>query len=166
MPLQEAVRHTFVQLSGSLELMTQEEFIQPCVHLSNSTIGQHVRHIIEMFQCLELGYATGSVNYELRKRDPLIETKKDVALAALQAIFEELGKPDKPLVLEGFYNDHSETLLQIPTNYYREIIYNLEHTIHHMALIRIGIRELKQIELPEGYGVASATVKHKRTCAQ
>ena len=61
MPLQEAVRHTLVQLSGSLELMTQEEFVQPCVHLSNSTIGQHVRHVIEMFQCLELGYETGSV---------------------------------------------------------------------------------------------------------
>lgn len=166
MPLQEAVRHTFVQLSGSLELMTQEEFIKPCVHLSNSTIGQHVRHIIEMFQCLELGYASGSVNYELRKRDAHIETNREVALAALQGIFEGLGKPDKQLVLEGFYNDHSETLLQIPTNYYREIIYNLEHTIHHMALIRIGIREIKQIELPEGYGVASATVKHKRTCAQ
>jgi hypothetical protein len=166
MPLQEAVRHTLVQLSGSLELMTQEEFVQPCVHLSNSTIGQHVRHVIEMFQCLELGYETGSVNYELRKRDPLMETKKDVALAALQLIFEGFKKPDKALVLEGFYNDHSETLLQIPTNYYREIIYNLEHTIHHMALIRIGIRELKQIELPEGYGVASSTVKHKRTCAQ
>jgi hypothetical protein len=166
MPLQEAVRHTFVQLSGSLELMTQEEFIQPCAHLSNSTIGQHVRHIIEMFQCLEWGYETGSVNYELRKRDPLMETNKEVALAALQVVFEELNKPDKALVLEGVYNDHSETLLQIPTNYYREIIYNLEHTIHHMALIRIGIRELKQIELPEGYGAASATVKHKRTCAQ
>jgi len=166
MPLQEALRHTIVQLSGSLELMTQEEFLQPCVHLSNSTIGQHVRHIIEMFQCLELGYETGSVNYELRKRDTQIETKKDVAVAALQVVFEGLNKPDKALVLEGVYNDHSETLLQIPTNYYREIIYNLEHTIHHMALIRIGIRELKQIELPEGYGVASATVKHKRTCAQ
>lgn len=166
MPLQEAVRHTFVQLSGSLELMTQEEYIQPCTHLSNSTIGQHVRHIIEMFQCLELGYECGSVNYELRKRDIQIETRKDVALATLQAVFEGLQKPDKALVLEGVYNDHSETLLHIPTNYYREIIYNLEHTIHHMALIRIGIRELKQVELPEEYGVASSTVKHKRTCAQ
>jgi hypothetical protein len=119
-----------------------------------------------MFQCLEWGYESGSVNYELRKRDTLTETNKEVALAALQVVFEELNKPDKALVLEGVYNDHSETLLQIPTNYYREIIYNLEHTIHHMALIRIGIRELKQIELPEGYGAASATVKHKRTCAQ
>ena len=166
MPLQEAVRHTFVQLSGSLELMTQEEFVKPCMHLSNSTIGQHVRHIIEMFQCLELGYETGTVNYELRKRDQRIETNREEALAALQTVFDGLQKADKGLVLEGVYNDHGDTLLKIPTNYYREIIYNLEHTIHHMALIRIGIRELKQIELPEGYGVASATVKHKRTCAQ
>jgi hypothetical protein len=52
------------------------------------------------------------------------------------------------------------------TNYYREIVYNLEHTIHHMALIRVGLKELASIELPENYGVASATVKHKKSCAQ
>jgi hypothetical protein len=166
MPIQQAVNNVFVQLSGSLDLMSQEEYVKPCTHLSNSTIGQHVRHIIEMFQCLENGYESGVVNYELRKRDKEIETQKEVASKALHDIFEGLGKPDKALSLEGVYNDHSNEALQIPTNYYREIIYNLEHTIHHMALIRIGIREIKDIELPESYGVASATVKHKRSCAQ
>ena len=116
MPLQEAVRQVFGQLAGSLDLMSQDEFVKPCVHLSNSTIGQHVRHIIEMFQCLELGYEAGTVNYEQRKRDRLIETDKSVASNALQQIFEGLNKPDKSMMLEGMYNDHADTLIQIPTN--------------------------------------------------
>jgi hypothetical protein len=45
-------------------------------------------------------------------------------------------------------------------------MYNLEHTIHHMALIRIGISEVSDIRLSENYGVASSTIKHLQSCAQ
>ena len=166
MQLQQAVNSVFVQLSGSLELISEDDYVRPCRHLSNSTIGQHVRHIIEMFQCLEHGYASGFVNYEKRKRDRSIETSKSLAMQLLNSIHDGLAKADKSLVLEGVYNDHAEHPMQFPTNYFREIVYNIEHTIHHMALIRVGIKELGGPELPENYGVASATVKHNRTCAQ
>ncbi|MDX2048917.1 MAG: hypothetical protein SFU87_19165 [Chitinophagaceae bacterium] len=166
MHLQQAVNNVFVQLAGSLNQLSAEDYVRPCAQLSNSTIGQHVRHIIEMFQCLETGYASGVVNYEKRKRDNLIETNKDIALSLLQEIYTGLGKDNTNLLLEGVYNDDSTDLLQLPTNYHREIIYNLEHTIHHMALIRVGIKEIAAIDLPESYGVASATVKHKQSCAQ
>jgi len=166
MQLQQAVNNVFVQLSGSIETLSLDDYAKPCCNLSDSTIGQHVRHIIEMFLCLENGYESGIVNYENRKRDQLIEKDKHIALQILSEIHAGLGKPDKALVLEGVYNDDSTNIMQFPTNYYREIVYNLEHTIHHMALIRVGLKELTQIELPENYGVASATVKHKKSCAQ
>ena len=166
MQLQLAVNNVFVQLAGTLEQLTPEQYNLPCRNLSNSTIGQHVRHIIEMFQCLELGYISGTVNYEKRKRDQQIEANKDFAISLLHTIHDGLGKEDKSLFLEGVYNDNSNTLLKFVTNYYREIVYNLEHTIHHMALIRVGLQELQLMEIPESYGLASATVKHKRSCAQ
>lgn len=166
MQLQQAVRNIFGQLSDSLETLSHEEFARPCNNLSQATIGQHVRHIIEMFQCLELGYISGVVNYENRKRDQDTEQNKDFALFQLKEIEQGIGKADKPLLLEGVYNDDSSNIMQFPTNYYREIVYNLEHTIHHMALIRVGLKEITQIDVPETYGVASATVKYKRSCAQ
>lgn len=166
MQLQQAVNNVFIQLAGSLEQLTPEQYALPCKNLTNSTVGQHVRHIIEMFQCLENGYQSGIVNYENRKRDQQIETEKQFALGLLQEIHAGLGKEDKTLILEGVYNDDSSHLMQFATNYYREIVYNLEHTIHHMALIRVGLKEITSMELPESYGLASATVKHKKSCAQ
>lgn len=166
MQLQQAVNNIFVQLAGTLEQLSCQEYVQPCKTLSDHTIGQHVRHIIELFQCLEKGYETGIVNYEKRKRDLLIETDKELAGALLQSIHQHLARTDKMLILEAAYDEHSDIPVQIGTNYFREVAYNLEHTIHHMALIRIGINEVAEIALPENFGVASSTVKHKQQCAQ
>jgi hypothetical protein len=48
-----------------------------------------------------------------------------------------------------------------------QLVQALEHTIHHMALIRIGIRDTgSEHFLPEGYGIASSTLQHRRECAQ
>jgi hypothetical protein len=166
MQLQQTVNNVFLQLSESVEKLRPADYSSSCRNLSGATIGQHVRHIIEMFLCLESGYSSGVVNYENRQRDRQIEEDITLALDKMQEIQSGLFKPDKALVLEGVYDSESSHLIQIPTNYYREMIYSLEHTIHHMALIRVGINELTKNELPENYGVSSATVKHKRSCAQ
>jgi hypothetical protein len=166
MQLQKAVNNVFVQLAETIKQLTTLQYTQPCTNLVNNTIGQHVRHIIELFQCLEEGYHDSNINYENRKRDVLIETDKDLALGLLQSIYSNMGKPDKTLTLHACYDDNSTESISITTNYYREIAYNLEHTIHHMALIRVGINEVSAIALPENFGVASSTVKHRNQCAQ
>jgi len=166
MQLQQAVNTIFVQLAGSLSQLSPPQYSQSCITLFSNTIGQHVRHIIELFQCLENGYESGIVNYEKRKRDTLIETDKDLASGLLLDIHRGLGKPNKTLTLEACYDEHVTDSIAIETNYYREIAYNLEHTIHHMALIRVGITEITNIQLPEDFGVASSTIKHRKQCAQ
>jgi hypothetical protein len=166
MQLQQAVNTVFVQLAESLVQISQQEYVQPCKTLFNNTIGQHVRHVIELFQCLEKGYEQGIVNYEKRKRDQDIETNKELASRLLLEIHSGLGKPNKELTLEATYDDHATQPIAIQTNYFREIAYNLEHTIHHMALIRVGLTEVAAITLPENFGVASSTVKYKKQCAQ
>lgn len=167
MQLQQAVNNVFVQLSATLEQLTQEQFVQPSKTLFNATIGQHVRHIIELFQCLEQGYEQGLVNYEKRKRDLRIETEKDFAASLLTGVYNGLNKENKSLKLEACYDEHEVDTITIDTNFYREVAYNLEHTIHHMALIRVGVTEVSTIELPEEFGVASSTIKYRQQqCAQ
>ena len=166
MQLQKAIGNVFVQLSESIQQLSDEQYKQPSNILFNATIGQHVRHIIELFICLNQGYETGLVNYEKRKRDYRIETERELAIELLHSIYTSINKPDKNIMLEVSYDEHSNDTIVIHTNYYREIAYNLEHTVHHMALVRVGINEVSSIELPAGYGVASSTIKYRNTCAQ
>ena len=89
MQLQQAVNNVFVQLADTLQQLSHEEYVKPCNTLFNNTIGQHVRHIIELFQCLENGYDSSMVNYEKRPRDIAIETNKEFAAQLLQDIFKK-----------------------------------------------------------------------------
>jgi len=166
MELQKAVNHIFLQLSGSLDLLDGQQYNYSCKNLSGNTIGQHVRHIIEMFQCLENGYQTGEVDYEKRKRDKQMETDKIFAAALLAEIIHQIRKENKTLYLNTYYNDPVVEPEKIVTNYFREIAYNLEHTIHHMALIRVGLREIGDISVDDSYGVASSTIKFRQQCVQ
>ncbi len=166
MELQKAVHQVFLQLSASLNLLGEDQYNYPCTNLSGNTVGQHVRHIIELFQCLEKGYAGGDVDYEKRKRNLQMETDKIFAAALLQDIIQQISKENKPLYLLTYYDDLQVEPERISTNNYREIAYNLEHTIHHMALIRVGLRELGDIPVDDSYGVASSTIKYRQQCAQ
>jgi hypothetical protein len=165
MQLQQAIQNVFVQISESLEQLTEEQYCYKSTILFGASIGQHVRHVIELFQCLENGYNSGLINYEKRKRDYSIETDKNLANHLLKSIALTLNKDNKELVMEAVYDEHATPTISIATNYYREIAYNLEHTVHHMALIRVGINEVANIVLPDSFGLASSTIKYRVACA-
>ena len=154
----------FFQLTAALQQLTDVQYAQKSNWLNSSTIGGHTRHIIELFQCIINGYNNGTVNYENRKRDILIETNRQLACSLLQEISHVSNLPNKKLQL--LFSIAGEDLNIIETNYYREMLYNLEHAIHHMALIRVGIAEVSDIQLPENFGVASSTIQYKKQCVQ
>lgn len=166
MMLTQPIQHVFIQLSETLNQLSNEEYSRSSNILMKATIGQHVRHIIELFQCLENGYDTGLVNYEKRKRDYKIETDKQLAIELLKEIYRNIEKPNKAITLEAEDYCDEIQVVSIPSNYYRELAYNLEHTIHHMALIRVGVNEVSSVVLPEEFGVAYSTIKYRQQCAQ
>jgi hypothetical protein len=166
MQLQQSIRNVFVQLNQSIEELSDSQYTKPISVLSNATIGQHVRHIVELFVCLENGYITGRVNYESRKRDRRFETDRTLTCELLGLICKKLDKGNKDLLLELSGDEHDKNGSSIETNYYREIVYNLEHTVHHMALIRVGLNEISHIDLPEEFGVGASTMKYRRAIGQ
>jgi light-regulated signal transduction histidine kinase (bacteriophytochrome) len=47
---------------------------------------------------------------------------------------------------------------------YREITYNIEHTVHHLAIISIVIPiHFDYIQLPNDFGYAASTIQHLKT---
>lgn len=165
MYLSEVINNVLGELSESVMQMTDEEYCARSVQLSGATMGQHVRHIIELFQCLDSGYLSGVVNYEKRKRDIRIESDRFFALKCIRDINVSVRKEDKPLIVEASFGT-DDKLVSVSASYYRELVYNLEHAIHHMALIRVGINELTNLILPETFGVAPSTIQYRHQCAQ
>jgi uncharacterized damage-inducible protein DinB len=164
--LKEAMKNIFGQIDAVLHDLSDEEYCMPSNILFNATIGQHVRHVIELFIELGKGYKSGLVNYEKRKRDYRIETDKYFAASLLNDILNSVEREDRSLILEAGFNGNAEDIIQIQTNYYRELAYNIEHTIHHMALIRVGVNELSAVTVDDNFGIASATIKYRKACVQ
>lgn len=163
--LTQATKNLFAQIESALQLICSQQYVYKNPLMSDATIGQHVRHIIELYQEMLTGYLNGEVNYEKRQRNFLIET--DIAFAATQmsAINTMLNKADKQLLLTTGY-ETGDANTTIVTTYARELVYNIEHTIHHMALIRIAFKSAFDIELSNEFGVAPSTLKYRKTCAQ
>ena len=153
-------------LSENIDLLHQlsnDEFIKQNPELSNATIGEHMRHIIELLCCLVQNYDNGSINYDDRKRDLLLQTDKNKAIHCLEKFILEIDKPNKQLSL--VHNCFS-TIEPIETNYFRELIYNLEHSIHHQALIKVALHNLPHIKITSAFGVAPSTLEYRKQCVQ
>jgi len=152
------------QLTAVVQQLEDRDFDRPSTTLSDSTIGQHLRHTLEFFACLEHGFANGVVNYDQRERNEEIETNRRLALVRLEQIknFLDQQRDNCSLNLVVAYDRGSEQSQRIPSNFYRELAYNVEHAVHHMALIKIGIREVAPyVHVPDGFGVAVSTLRHQ-----
>ena len=165
MKIQQPLENLLSQLHETLNELSMDQYTQPVDVLSGATIGQHTRHVLEFFIELNVGYNNGVVDYDRRKRNHTIESDNRIAAKQLQLILAGIVKPDKHLILNTDYGIDG-TGCKIKTNYYRELAYNLEHTVHHMALIRIGVSSVSSLQLPAEFGVASSTLKFRAACAQ
>lgn len=144
-----------------LDTIRPEEYHQPIDLLSNSTIGIHTRHFIECYQCLITQAETGVICYDSRERDTALEENPMVALAALQEIIRKLPTllPKQSIFLKNIVAIQTT----IKSTIERELLHNLEHTTHHLAIIKIGLNLLNsEIVLPENFGVAQATIEHRQ----
>jgi uncharacterized damage-inducible protein DinB len=152
------------QLSDAVGQLSETEFVQPSETLSGSSIGQHLRHTLEFFICLEQGAGSGVINYDKRAHDKLIERDKETALLAIERIrqFVVSQTGDKALLLEVGYDLHNDDSVRVQTNYLRELTYNIEHAVHHMAIMKIGIREVaRHVQVPADFGVAASTLRYR-----
>ncbi len=134
--------------------------------LFNSNIGQHSRHFIEFFQCLLIQSKNedGVINYDLRKRNKRIEQEPQYAIETIDQIIEALPNciSNCNLQLETAYDPNTNDTLRVSTCFDRELLYNIEHTIHHLAIIKIGLQlVMPSIELPSHFGFAPSTVKYR-----
>lgn len=148
-------------LKQLLEHLPADAYTTPIRHLGMSTIGGHSRHTLEMVDCALKGYATGKIDYINRVRNLTIETDIPFALQRLSDMASQLEKPDAPLQVL-VENDDDKRMISVTSSYFREINFLTDHTVHHMALIKVGLIEL-DIPFQDNFGIAQSTLKYSST---
>jgi len=163
MALKFEAKEILLQLAQTIQELTIDEYTEKIRLLGYASIGEHTRHIIELFQQLLIGYEKGIINYDDRKRDIHLENDIDFACECIANIISTLCKENKELQLISLYNN-GETAIK--SNYERELMYNIEHCIHHQAMLKIGLVLLNKSTIDKNFGVAKSTIIYKAQCVQ
>ena len=149
-------------LGSLLLLLNNQQYNKKIIYLGNASIGSHTRHIIELLRCVTDGYNRGTADYLNRVRSVLLETNKTIAKKELDKLVEQIRRPDRQMKLIIESNENA-SLNFVTTTFYREIVYNTEHAIHHLALIRVALRSMKLNIVEDDFGIAYSTTRYLLT---
>ena len=159
------MNNVLLQLDQIVNQIDQIDYSKPIESLSGSTLGQHIRHTIDYFICLQEGCLSGVVNYDKRHRDLTIEEDPERAIASIACIrkFVDNMPENFPAVLEVNYHLNIEDIQTVQSNLIRELSNNIDHTVHHMAILKIGLADITPYaRVPKGFGVAVSTLRYRK----
>jgi uncharacterized damage-inducible protein DinB len=157
-------QHCLQQCELLLGLVSQESYSARSE--PTSSIGAHVRHILDRFQCFFAGLQSGTINYDARKRDQSIEANLEAASFALSSVSRRIDTLDLSEVLgrtvavrESVY--HESPLAEIPSTFDRELTGLISHSTHHLAIIALIAKSLGYA-LDADFGKAPSTIVYER----
>ena len=152
------------EIEELLSSLTDEQYAHPSILMSGASIGQHIRHILEFYKALLYTDIPMEVNYDNRGRNLRMEKHSSVALQTideLTAMMKEIVIDQPVYLVANYHSDGSETV-RMNSYLFRELAYCLEHSIHHQALIKIGLVEQNLEDLIDvDFGVAPATIRFR-----
>ncbi len=125
----------------------------------------HLRHIIEFYQCFLEGLADSHIDYDARRRDPLIETRRQHAAGAIADIVHALETSHElrhERIVWVRMEDCDDCRIRHPymeSSISRELQVLSSHTVHHFALIAMTLR-LHGVEMDRDFGMAPSTLRY------
>ncbi len=162
----QGTKHMIGQINDLLCQLDDTAYAKPISLFKGGTLGQHFRHILDFYNCLVAGALLGELDYSKRARNPLMETKIEVAKDSFNAILDKLSQfseEQRVKVVTDFSIDENGVRSVVISSVGRELMYAYDHAIHHLAIIRMGIQTaFPEVELCESLGVAPSTVKHSK----
>lgn len=131
---------------------------------ATSGIGPHVRHVVDHFRALEEGIKSGTVNYNMRRRESALERQSGLALLEIESLLNwlrELAVTETSILVESEISCLHTENAQFQSNTNRELLYLINHTIHHAAYAALIVRQ-HGVVVDAGVGYAPATASHLR----
>jgi len=167
-------------INGSIESLEQMiEFIQSLSDdiyqkapkpLFDSSIGQHLRHILDLYMALITANDLQAINYDVRRRGLALETNKDEGIKELILICDWLKSLDLELLelptsISTEVSISSAQNANLVSTVGREICFASSHLTHHLALMAAIAKFLGQ-KVSNDLGVAPTTATFLRSQQQ
>ena len=147
-----------------LSLLTDDNLSNSTVSPYYSSIGSHLRHILDFYNCILSGYQKDYVDLTDRKRDQRIESNCEYALICTNKIILEL-KGSLDLNQKVIVNDDLGLGdIQIEYNLASLLAQANSHTIHHYAIINYILDRLGVNFEDEDFGFNPTTPKPLENC--
>ncbi len=131
----------------------------------SASIGQHYRHVLDHFLCLESGIAVGEIDYDNRERNPQLETDLNYARATTERLIRVFRDCDVQLLKRACIVRYSvgygnTAPVSLPSVVARELAFCIGHAVHHYAIVRL-LCDSVGVEVVSEFGVAPSTLKHR-----
>lgn len=163
MLIKKYLKEDIERIKSILDILDDNQYQKTIPILSHSTIGKHIRHIYE-FYLAAIKPQEGLVCFDDRVRDTNVETNKTFAKTVFDKLLQDLELiiRDMPIVLKANYELAEPQHLYFSSSIARELAYALEHSIHHQAMIKVGLEFLgNDLSLVKNFGVSKATQRHQ-----
>ncbi len=156
-----------VILRQAIDLLSElnaEEYQKKLPPHFPSSIGTHIRHIVDHFIALMDGHQQGHVDYNKRNRHNDIEHSPCSAMQSLENLINWLNNLsdewlDKPLGITTEIDVSRTCSTTCQSTLERELVFVSSHAIHHFALIKI-MCGMQNKAVPEFFGYAPATITY------
>lgn len=135
----------------------------------HSSIGAHIRHIIDRINCFVSGVSSTLIDYDARERNPSIESCAKAAQQELNKVkkyfTESFAEPTERMVLvKETVSIDCEPLI-VTTTIGRELTYLIDHNTHHLAVIKLIYEKLGG-KIADNVGKAASTIIYERKLAE
>ena len=132
-----------------------------------ASIGMHYRHVLEHFQCLLEGLATGEINYDHRLRSTELEESVAAAMLATDGLIDRFGALSGETLRGECSVSYSvrtteDAEEEVRSTLAREVMFCVGHATHHYALLKPLCAKLG-VRLPYDFGFAPSTLKHMQS---
>ena len=161
----ESVRHINKQIQGILDQLTDHQYALNLDIFNGSSVGMHIRHIFDFYDCIVNGCDCDSIDYNKRDRNPSIEQNRIAAISAftqMASLASNLNDHTSLSIVTDFSIDEKDDRPSVNSSIGRELMYAYDHAVHHLAIIKMGIKaSFPEVILESHLGVAPSTIKYQ-----
>jgi uncharacterized damage-inducible protein DinB len=153
------------QARDVLESIDDNMYAQTAPGTNGISIGGHMRHLLEFYECFLRGVDRGVIDYDSRSRSAAVQADRLVAAQRTGELLSKLQSMPVPQTEFPVQVCGEDTGRLLASTVGRELQALVSHTIHHFAMIGVALH-VWGVAVDPAFGVAPATLRYRAHAAE